>query len=66
MVVTWREMHGEEPHHLVVYFFCGVNLLKLGSEWKCIGLWLQNGYYVSPIIYTNLKFIFLHHMIESN
>ena len=41
-------------------FFCGVNLLKLGSEWKCIGLWLQNCYYVSPIIYTTLKSIFLH------
>ena len=24
--------HGMEPHYLVVYFFCGVNLLKLGSE----------------------------------
>ena len=54
---TWCEMHGMEPHYLVVYFFCGVNLLKLGSEWKCIGLWLQYCYYVSPIFYTNLKSI---------
>ena len=29
---TWCEMLGMEPHSLVVYFFCGVNLLKLGSE----------------------------------
>ena len=34
--LTWK--HGMEPHYLVVYFFCGVNLLKLGSVWKCIGL----------------------------
>ena len=66
MVVDLMWDHGMEPHYLVVYFFCGVNLLKLGSEWKCIGLWLQYCYYVSPIIYTNLKSIFLHHMIESN
>ena len=67
MVVDFRWEHdGMEPHYLVVYFFCGVNLLKLGSVWKCIGLWLQNCYYVLPIIYTNLKSIFLHHMIESN
>ena len=26
------EVLGMEPHYLVVYFFCGVNLLKLGSE----------------------------------
>ena len=52
------EVLGMEPHYLVVYFFCGANLLKLGSQWKYIGLWLQNCYNVSPIIYKTLKSIY--------
>ena len=40
--LMWDAWYGASPYYLVVYFFCGVNLLKLGSEWNCIGLWLQN------------------------
>ena len=58
---TWCERHGMEPHYLVVYFFCGVNLLKLGSEWKCIGLWLQNCYCVTYNLHKFKIHIFTPH-----
>ena len=61
MVVDLMWNYCEEPHYLVVYFFCGVNLLKLGSEWKCIGLWLQNGYYVTYDLHKFKIHIFTPH-----